>query len=361
MILNKNKVAVGMSGGVDSTVTAYLLQKKGYEVIGITMYLFDVYDEQGHLVRPAFVDDAIRLSEKLGMAHFVEDFREDFEKHVKEEFVAEYIRGRTPNPCVTCNKHIKYGKLLDAAHKHGAYYLATGHYAQVKYDSAIDRYRVYKGMAKRKDQAFMLHGLKQDQLKCILLPLNEFHSKEEIRKIAEEIDLEISSKLDSDGICFIPEGKYGAYIGKIYPKAIEPGNFVDLEGNVIGQHSGIVNYTVGQKRKLGMVFNRPMTVIKIDPEKNEVVLGPDEATYANGFIGKDANFIPFDDFQGDIQAEVQVCQWGLFLSCKIRQLEGERVQVLFDKPERAIAPGQAAVFYQGDEIIGGTTIDVVTE
>lgn len=356
-MLNKNKVAVGLSGGVDSAVTAYLLKKQGYEVIGLTMKLFDVYDIKGKIIEPKFIEDAKNVAETLNIQHYVVDYREIFKKGVLNEFIEEYINGRTPNPCVTCNRIIKYGKLLETAQNLGAYYIATGHYAKITYDKDLDRYRIFRGESDRKDQAYVLHSLSQEQLKHVILPLGKFKCKEEVREIANEIDLNVAKKSDSVGICFIPNGEYASYIKSFYPNVVKEGDFVDTSGNILGKHKGIVNYTIGQKRGLGVNFDKPKFVVDIDVKKNEVVLGKDEDTYSKGLIAKNPNFTLFDELKGDIRVEAKVCHWGLFLKATISKIDNNKIKVIFDKKERAIAPGQAVVFYKGNEIIGGATIE----
>lgn len=357
MEISKQKVAVGLSGGVDSTVAAYLLKKQGYDVVGITMLLFDDFDEEGRIREPKFIKEAKDIARLLDIPHFTIDLRRDFDAMVKKEFIKEYISGRTPNPCVVCNKRIKYGKLIEAANGLGAYYIATGHYANIVYDKELKRYRIFSGQTDRKDQAYVLYSLTQDQLKHVILPIGTFNSKKEVRKIANEIDANIAKKSDSMGVCFIPNGDYGGYISKEKPESVKKGYFLDTKGNIIGEHKGIVNYTIGQRRGLGEYFNKPMFVIEIDVERNIVVLGADEDTYSKGLIGKDVNFIIFDELKETIEAEVKVCQWGLSLSAAITSLEANRVKVIFHKKERAIAPGQSVVFYRGNEIIGGAKIE----
>jgi tRNA-specific 2-thiouridylase len=359
MNLDKNKVAVGLSGGVDSTATAYILKEKGYKVIGITMVVSDGGIKINNINELQFVKDAKRVAELLNIPHYVVDFRETFRNTVIREFIDEYLQGRTPNPCATCNRVIKYGKLIEYAHSLGAYYFATGHYANISYDSRIKRYRIYRGLAERKDQGYMLYSLTQEQLKYIKLPLGEFSSKEEVRRLASLVDSKIGEKKDSTGICFIPDGDYKTYLASMFPQVKRKGNFVDISGNVIGQHNGIVNYTIGQRRGLGKNFNKPMFVINIDPEKNEIVLGDDKYTYSIGLIAKKPNFIIFDRLQGELEVQAKVCQWGYFLPATISSIGQDRIKVTFRKKERAIAPGQSVVFYKGNEIIGGGIIESV--
>lgn len=359
METSKQKVAVGLSGGVDSTVAAYLLKKQGYDVIGTTMLLFNEINEDGRIREPQFVEDARVIAKLLDIPHYTIDLRQEFDTLVKKDFIDEYIKGRTPNPCVTCNRKIKYGKLIEAANELGAYYIATGHYANIVYDKELKRYRIFSGQAGRKDQAYVLHSLTQEQLKHVILPIGAFNSKEEVREIANKIDANIARKSDSMGVCFIPDGDYGNYISMEKPELVKKGYFVDINGNIIGVHNGIVNFTIGQRRGLGEYFNKPMFVVEIDAEKNIVVLGNDEDTYSKGLIGKDANFTLFDELDGTIEAEAKVCQWGWLLPATITGLSDGKVNVTFHKKERAIAPGQSVVFYKGNEIIGGAKIESV--
>ncbi|MCT4619968.1 MAG: tRNA 2-thiouridine(34) synthase MnmA [Marinisporobacter sp.] len=358
-MINKNKVAVGLSGGVDSTATAYLLKRAGYEVIGITMTVFDEYDEFGNVVEPSFIKDAKRIAKILNIPHYVVDYKDIFEKTVKKEFVDEYLKGRTPNPCVICNRIIKYGKLIETAHSLGAYYIATGHYANICYDQELKRYRIFRGIPERKDQAYNIYSLSQEQLKHILLPLGKFTSKEEVRKIALKVDPLIAKKSDSTGICFVPNEDYISYLSNESKDALKSGNFVDKAGEIIGKHKGIVRYTIGQKRGLGINFNPPMFVVNIDANKNQILLGDDEDTYSIGLMAKNVNFTLFDELKEKIRVKAKVCQWGWFLPATISSLGNKKVKVLFDQKERAVAPGQAVVFYLEDEVIGGGIIDLV--
>ncbi|QXM05628.1 tRNA 2-thiouridine(34) synthase MnmA [Crassaminicella indica] len=357
--MSKNKVAVGLSGGVDSTATAYILKKEGYDVIGITMIVCDEYDKDCNVIEPKFVKDAKRIAKILDIPHYIVDYKDIFKITVKKEFEEEYLKGRTPNPCVTCNRIIKYGKLIETAHSLGAYYIATGHYATIRYDKELKRYRIFKGVAERKDQAYNLYSLSQEQLKHILLPLGKFNSKEEVRKLAFEIDPMIAKKNDSTGICFVPNEDHISYLTSVSSNASKSGNFVDKTGKIIGKHKGIVYYTIGQKRGLGINCNRPMFVVAIDAEKNEIVLGEDQDTYSIGLIAKNVNFTLFDKLEEELRVEAKVCQWGWFLPATVFSLGKGWVKVIFDKKERAIAPGQSVVFYHGNEVIGGGIIESV--
>ncbi len=358
MQLDKNTVAVGLSGGVDSTVVAHILKQKGYNVIGITMILFNEYNEQGDEVQSKFIQDAQRVANKLNIKHYVVDYTDVFKNTVIEKFKNEYLKGKTPNPCVNCNKAIKYGKLLKEAHKLGAYYIATGHYARVEYDAKIHKYRIYRGKAKGKDQGYVLYSLNQEKLKHILFPLGEFKSKSEIRKIASKIDPEISQKSDSMGICFVQNGDYVSFLSSQDSKAVQKGNFINTNGKILGKHKGIVRYTIGQRRGLGQMFNKRMFVVDKDAQKNEVVLGEDKDTYATGLIAKDPNFVWIDNKNIKLRVQAKICQWGWFLPATVINLKNGRLKVIFDKKERAVAPGQAVVFYIDNEIIGGATIEL---
>jgi len=353
----KSKVAVGISGGVDSMVCAKLLIDQGYDVFGVTMYLFDE-EIDGEMRPPSFLEDAKNVCATLGIPHHIVNLKEDFKENVIDPFIAAYLRGETPNPCAMCNPTIKYGAFLEAAIDLGAEYMATGHYANIIYDESMERYRIYQGKNPRKDQSFLLHSLSQHQLGRLVLPLADIEEKSTVREIAESIREDIAQKKDSTDICFIPNGKYYEYIQKHTPGKVKPGAFVSTDGEVLGQHSGIVNYTIGQRRGLIPTLNKPMYVIELNPDTNEVVLGNDHETYVDGFVGERFNFTIYDEVPLNQPLKVKVCQWGYLLDCIIIKENGCH-KIIFDEPARAVAIGQVAVFYNENEVLGGCTINAI--
>jgi len=356
--LDKKKVVVGMSGGVDSSVAAYLLKKQGYEVIGVTMKVWQDEEEKGSndgCCGLSAVDDARMVCNKLEIPYYVLNFKEFFKEKVIDYFIDEYIKGRTPNPCIACNKYIKFDELIKKAHSLGAYYVATGHYSKIHYDKNLNRYLIKLSETLEKDQTYTLYNLTQDQLKYILMPLGYFSSKEEVRKIAEELDLVVANKPDSQEICFVPDNDYGKFI-KERVSNIRPGNFVDKEGNVLGKHKGIVYYTIGQRKGLGISLGKPAYVIDIIPERNEVVIGDNSDVFSKGLIADEVNFIPFDNLKEPIKVKAKIRYSAKPAEATIFRYNDSQIKVFFDTPQRAITPGQAVVFYKDDYLLGGGTI-----
>lgn len=359
--LDRKKVVVGMSGGVDSSVAAYLLKKQGYEVIGVTMKVWQDPDEK-YVEREdgccglSAVDDARRVANRIGIPFYVMNFKSVFKEKVIDYFIDEYLHGRTPNPCIACNRYIKFEELLKKAHSLGAYYVATGHYARIVQDKQTGRYLIKKSSAEAKDQTYTLYNLKQDQLKHILMPLGEYSSKEEIRKIAKEIGLDVANKPDSQEICFVPDNDYGKFIKKNIKNKIEPGDFVDTEGNILGKHKGIIYYTIGQRKGLGISLGKPAYVVDIIPEKNQVVLGENKDVFSFKLIAEDVNFIAFEKLTEPKKVQAKIRYSAKLAEAIIRPLDDDKVVVEFENAQRAITPGQAVVFYDGDVLVGGGTI-----
>ncbi len=357
--MEKKKVVIGMSGGVDSSVAAALLIEEGYEVIGLTMRLWDGEEEKGVCCNTSAVDDAKTVCQKLGIEHYVADFRTEFEYNVIDYFVNEYQNGRTPNPCIVCNKFLKFDAMLKKAEELGADYIATGHYARVEFDEDLNRYLLKRSDSASKDQTYALFSLSQEQLSKILMPLAKLENKGETRAIAEKMGLITSKKPDSMEICFIPDNDYASFIERRTGKEDVPGDFVDTEGNVLGQHRGIIHYTVGQRKGLGVTFGKPMFVLKIDAEKNQVVLGEKGTEFSDSLTAHKLNFITFDELTEPIRVAAKVRYSAREAEATVEPLGDSRARVTFDSPQRAITPGQAVVFYEigGENVIGGGIIE----
>ncbi len=349
--MKSEKVAIGMSGGVDSSVAAALLLRQGYDVIGITMLLGD--NDEGN------VEDAKKVCDKLGIKHHTADFRREFQKCVIDYFVDEYQNGRTPNPCIVCNRFLKFDAMQTFAKSLGTDLIATGHYAKIEYNETTHRYSLKQAESSEKDQTYVLYSLTQEQLSKTLMPLGCVASKAETRKIAEELGFDTANKSDSMEICFIPDKDYASFIEKHSGKKGKSGDFVDAEGNVLGTHSGIINYTIGQRKGLGITFGKPMFVTKIDAEKNQVVLGEKGTEFSQELTASKLNFMPFDRLECEIEVLAKVRYSAKPALAKVSPVGDDKAKVVFDAPQRAVTPGQAVVFYNKDDmsVIGGGIID----
>lgn len=356
----KKKVVVGMSGGVDSSVTAYLLKEQGYDVIGVTMQVWQEDEEyeaaEGGCCSLSAVEDARRVAYKLDIPFYVMNFKDIFKKNVIDYFIDEYMEGRTPNPCVACNKYIKFDALLKKAMDLGAEYVATGHYATI--EKVDDRYLLRRSEDDRKDQTYALYNLTQFQLAHTLMPCG-LYKKDKIREIAKEIGLLVHNKKDSEEICFIPDNDHGSYIKKQVPGRVREGYFVDKQGNILGKHKGIVYYTIGQRKGLGIALGTPLFVTDINPLTNTVVLGSEEDIFKTELIAKDINFIPFDKLEDTMEVEAKIRYSAKPGKAWITPLEDGRVKVKFENKQRAITKGQSVVFYDKEYLVGGGIIDEI--
>jgi tRNA-specific 2-thiouridylase len=354
----KKKVVVAMSGGVDSSLAAALLVEQGYEVIGITMQIWpsDQVDEKaGGCCSLSAVEDARRVACQLGIPFYVLNFRSQFEEKVINYFCDEYLGGRTPNPCIACNRYIKFELLLDRAMGLGADYIATGHYASIKYDEEKERYLLIKAKDKSKDQTYALFNLTQDQLSHTIFPLGGYE-KTETRKLAGERGLRVATKPDSQEICFVQDD-YESFLRERIPDVVEPGPFLDTAGNRIGTHKGIPFYTIGQRKGLGLALGKPAYVVDIDVKNNAVIIGNDDEVYGSGLIARDLNFIPFARLEKPLRVKAKIRYSAPEAEAEISLIRDDAVKVLFEKPQRAITPGQAVVFYDGNIVVGGGTIE----
>ena len=361
--MKKPRVVVGMSGGVDSSAAALLLKEAGYDVIGVTMQIWEPggpadAEREGGCCGTLAAADAARVADVLDIPHYVLDFRQEFKKHVIDYFADSYIRGCTPNPCVACNRYVKWEALLSRSLELGADYIATGHYARiVRLENG--RFSVRCAATRSKDQTYALYQLTQDQLAHTLMPVGEY-TKPEIRGIAARAGLPVASKPDSQEICFIPDDDYGSFIDRYASGCVPgPGSFVDGKGNVLGMHKGITHYTVGQRKHLGLSLGKPVFVTGIDPETNEVRIGSAEEVFGRELFCGNVNWMSADESalsgkERRARAKIRYTQRET-VPCTLRR-EGSGLRCLFDEPVRAITPGQAAVFYEDDHILCGGTI-----
>ncbi len=370
------RVVVGMSGGVDSSVAAYLLKKQGYDVIGITMQIWQDEDvcsmeEKGGCCGLSAVEDARRVAAVLDIPYYVMNFKREFKENVIDYFVSEYLQARTPNPCIACNRYVKWEALLKRSLDIGADYIATGHYASIE-KLPNGRYTIKKSVTQAKDQTYALYNLTQHQLSHTLMPVGDY-PKDVIREIAREQGLPVANKPDSQEICFVSDNDYAGYItnylkeqsdGKgnsgdllqLVNNGLTPGNFVDTEGKVIGRHEGLIHYTIGQRKGLGIAMGYPVFVVELRPETNEVVIGNGKSVLSDRLYAKHLNFMSIEDLDGELEVEAKIRYSHKGAKARIKKTGQDELICVFEEPQRAITPGQAVVFYQGDYILGGGTI-----
>ena len=352
------KVLIAMSGGVDSSVAAYLMKKQGCDCVGVTMRLFSNDDiglsREKSCCSLDDVQDARSVAAKLAIPYYVFNFTGDFKSQVIDRFTSAYACGQTPNPCIDCNRYLKFERLYERAQLMGCDAVVTGHYARIGQEGG--RWVLKKALDASKDQSYVLYSLTQEQLAHTRLPLGEF-AKSDTRRIAEELGFFNARKPDSQDICFVPDGDYAAFIERTTGKTYPEGNFVDEQGNVLGCHRGIIHYTIGQRRGLGIAAETPLYVKRIDPERNEVILCRDEALYSRALTAKELNWMAFETPPDSFRASAKIRYRHTEQPCTVKALPGGRVAVEFDEPQRAATPGQAVVFYRGDTVLGGGVIE----
>ncbi len=347
-----DKVLIGMSGGVDSSSAAAILLKSGYDVTGCTLRLYDGEAQNGNL--PPDIADARAVCDKLNIKHSVLDLRQEFKESVIDNFINEYRFGRTPNPCIVCNKKIKFGLMLENAVRLGFDKIATGHYADISVQNG--RYLISRPKDRSKDQTYMLYSLTQTQLSNTLFPLSGM-TKAEVREIAEEYELINARKKDSQDICFVPDGDYAGFIERFTNTVSPCGRFTDTFGNILGSHNGIIRYTVGQRKGLGIALGKPAFVLEKDIQNNRVVLDTDEGLlFYRRVLVENVNFIPFDTLTTPLKVKAKLRYRHTEQSAVLHPIDGNKVLIEFDEPQRAPSAGQAAVFYDGDILVGGGTI-----
>lgn len=350
--MEEKRVLLGMSGGVDSSVSALILKEQGYEVIGTTMELF----AGSSCCNTNTYIDAKNVCNQIGVPHFIYNFKDEFKKYVIDDFINCYSNCLTPNPCIECNKFMKFGLMYEKAKELGCEYIATGHYAKTEYSEKYGRWVLKKSKAGKKDQSYVLWNIPKDLVEHVVFPLADFESKDEIRKIARENNLKTANKPDSEDICFIPDGNYKRFLEENSDLKPKKGNIVHVNGTILGKHNGLYNYTIGQRKGLGISYKEPLFVVGFNKAKNEVIVGEKEYIYKTEMIVKNINLLLVDKIEEPMRVSVKTRYSSKEEMATIEMVDDDTIKVVFDNPVARITPGQSAVFYLDDIVVGGGKI-----
>ena len=350
--MENKKVLLGMSGGVDSSVSALLLKQRGYEVIGTTLELFT----GSSCCNTETYMDAKNVCNQIGMPHFIYNCKDIFKTYVIDDFINCYSCCKTPNPCIECNKYMKFGFMWEKAKELGCNYIATGHYAKTEYSEKYNRWVLKKSNAGKKDQSYVLWNIPKELIEHVLFPLADFKDKEQIRKIARKNNLKVANKPDSEDICFVPDGNYKKFLENNSDIKPKKGNIVTTKGEILGKHNGLYNYTIGQRKGLGISYKEPLFVVRFNKEKNEVIVGVKEEIYKKEMYVTDINLLLFDEIKEKMRVNVKIRYSSKEETATIQMIDNNTMKVEFENPVARITPGQSAVFYLGDIVGGGGKI-----